>query len=603
MAPLRVFSVFLGIIVLFDYLLCIAIVFPAICLYDQWKEKGNVCWFVTFGSPSSRLPTPSLDGRGSEDLCHGDTVDEHTIDEGNREVPDVFIMRVLMRYYKILHHSRYVLLVFFGAGFIVSIFYALQLSLPKTSSVRQLPPSHETELNFKWRADLLERSLLEQIGRQTQILWGVTPSDNGNHLNPHEGAALVLDESFDPSPSENQLYLQSFCRQLLMQTFVNPTTDDFVCPFDVFETWLETRTESNQESSMSCPSDVSFPVDPDFFHQCISEFLDSDTASENSVSSWIYQRNGTVTIIRLPYRQIGIRFDSGYDVLDEAWHLFDEYMTTQMATAPAGVNNAFGSSLDFWWYETNGKMLFTAYVGTAIALSAVFVVLLCSCRSLRVTCFAVITIADILLTVSMLLTLSGWTLGFLEAICFAILVGMSSDFVLHFSHAYCSPPGVVDRHIRTSRALLSMGPSILAAAITTIAAAIVLLFAQISFFRRFAVILLYTLTTGLVASMVLFFVLTDTFGPAEPTVLVDGLVAPKHASTTRNNDSGTASRTQESMEQALALETSTSSSEDQKPAVRKMEKIENAPPPLGTGATRMNEAPSRQMLASEEVSI
>lgn len=111
----------------------------------------------------------------------------------------------------------------------------------------------------------------------------------------------------------------------------------------------------------------------------------------------------------------------------------------------------------------------------------------------------------------------------LEAVCFAILIGISCDFVLHFGHSYSSPEGSVQSHERTKRALVLMGPSILAAAITTIAAALVMRFAQIVFFRRFAAILLYSLLMGLFGSMLVFLVLTDIFGPAEPTAYADYL--------------------------------------------------------------------------------
>jgi predicted RND superfamily exporter protein len=112
----------------------------------------------------------------------------------------------------------------------------------------------------------------------------------------------------------------------------------------------------------------------------------------------------------------------------------------------------------------------------------------------------------------------------LESVCFAILVGMSCDFVLHFGHAYSSPPGTLSRHERTKQALIRMGPSVIAAAVTTIGAAAVMMFTKIVFFQRFAVILFYSLMMGLVGSVFVFLVITDIFGPAEPTVCVDSML-------------------------------------------------------------------------------
>jgi predicted RND superfamily exporter protein len=111
----------------------------------------------------------------------------------------------------------------------------------------------------------------------------------------------------------------------------------------------------------------------------------------------------------------------------------------------------------------------------------------------------------------------------LESVCFAILIGISCDFVLHFGHAYCSQPAHTCREVRTKKALILMGPSILAAAITTIAAAVVMKFARIVFFQKFATILLYALVMALFGSMTVFLVLTDVFGPADPTAFADYL--------------------------------------------------------------------------------
>lgn len=111
----------------------------------------------------------------------------------------------------------------------------------------------------------------------------------------------------------------------------------------------------------------------------------------------------------------------------------------------------------------------------------------------------------------------------LEAVCFAILVGISCDFVIHFGHAYNYLPGNTSKYERTQYAVTHMGPSILAAAFTTFAAAITMLFCQITFFNKFALILLMTILHATIASFVIYIVLTDCFGPSEPTKCFDGI--------------------------------------------------------------------------------
>lgn len=113
----------------------------------------------------------------------------------------------------------------------------------------------------------------------------------------------------------------------------------------------------------------------------------------------------------------------------------------------------------------------------------------------------------------------------LESICFAILIGISCDFVIHFCHAYAFLPGRVSREERTKYALIRMGPSILAAAFTTVSSAILMFFTVISFFEKFALILFLTIVMATIGSFVVFITLADCIGPSEPTYLVDMLIA------------------------------------------------------------------------------
>jgi predicted RND superfamily exporter protein len=189
----------------------------------------------------------------------------------------------------------------------------------------------------------------------------------------------------------------------------------------------------------------------------------------------ILSRNGEVQIIFFPFAS-RVRWDSPYDDLNDEWNMIEDWMDVLANTAPAGVANFYFSSEDFWWYDTNGQMLSTAYGAAAIALAAAAAVILISSRSFVLTIFAIVTIGYVLTSVTATLVGFGWTLGFLESICFAILIGVSVDFVIHLCHAYSTMKGEHDRGERTKYALITMGPSILAAAFTTIAAAIIMLF-------------------------------------------------------------------------------------------------------------------------------
>merc|ERR1712003_312260 len=133
-----------------------------------------------------------------------------------------------------------------------------------------------------------------------------------------------------------------------------------------------------------------------------------------------------------------------------------------------------------------------------------------SSKSLVLTLFSVIGIAFVLTSVTALMVGIGWTLGFLESICFSVLIGVSVDFVIHFSHAYSHKHGNISREERTVFALLHMGPSVLAAGATTLAGAVVMLLTEMIVYQKFATVLFFTIIQATIGSFVVFFTLTGT---------------------------------------------------------------------------------------------
>ena len=140
-----------------------------------------------------------------------------------------------------------------------------------------------------------------------------------------------------------------------------------------------------------------------------------------------------------------------------------------------------------------------------------------SSKSLRLTLFSALSITFILTAATACLVGLGWNLGFLESVCFAILIGISCDFVIHFGHAYLLLPGDRSKEERSKNAIIHMGPSILAAAATTFSSASIMLFCKLMFMTKFAQMLSLTITFALIGSFVVYVVLTDSFGPREPT--------------------------------------------------------------------------------------
>lgn len=164
-APLKAFAIFCGLLVTFDYIMCVLLIFPAICIYDRSLIRGGKNWCI------------------SCHCCH--QLEAHDADDADGEEKPSLIRRILAQYYKIVHCSRWALLLACLAGFIVSAIYASRLTLPTSSDVRLLDPkSSQFEVNYEWRLNLLSEVLLKKGGSQGYVIWGVQPADTGHHLNP-----------------------------------------------------------------------------------------------------------------------------------------------------------------------------------------------------------------------------------------------------------------------------------------------------------------------------------------------------------------------------------------------------------------------------------
>ncbi len=339
-------------------------------------------------------------------------------------------------------------------------------------------------------------------------------------LSSDDLSKLLLDETFEPSASDSQEYLLNYCSDLFAQDFADLPYGDYECPINVFDKWLQSNS-LNQDSDLykeNCNDATGVPMNPEYFDACIIAW--SQDAQDKSVLA----DRGVVKTITFEAKS-DIRIDSPHSKIDETWNAWEDWFIAQSSIAPAGTNKPFNSAPMWWWYDTNEQMVKTATGAVAIALAFSAVIVLLSSRSLTLTLLSFGCILYVLAATTASLVALGWDLGFLESICFAILVGISCDFIIHFGHAYIHQNGSVSKEIRSKFALIHMGPSILAAAVTTFASSIMMLFCKIVFFTKFAMILFMTILHATIGSFVVYIVLTTIFGPAEPTKLIDGLVA------------------------------------------------------------------------------
>lgn len=506
-APILAFAVFCGLMVAFNYIMNVLLVFPALCIYDNWIENGKDNFLV---SCSRKKKDKNLDdSEGFERI---------SFSLQSREDMS-FIHKILSYFADFLHKFRWPIFVLSIVAIGLCIYFGTQLSLPQTSEVRLLPKGHPLENHFVWSMALLSAALYS-TGSGVEITFGLIPGDTGSSINPDELSKLLLDNTFDPSLPESQEYLLNFCERLFTSGFAFEPYSDYRCPINSFNDWLETQSSLDSQDIVyteNCSSADGLPMDPAAFDACLIAW------SKETVTDHVLADRGAVKILTIQTRSNINGGNAAQTVIGAELQKYEDWLQNEFETAPSSVNKAICTSSIFWWYDTNQQMVKTAVGAVAIALGFSAAVVLFSSRSLILTLFTFACILYVLAATTASLVGLGWELGFLESICFAIMVGISCDFVIHFGHAYIHEPGSVSKEFRTRHAILHMGPSILAAAVTTLSSALVMLFCKVVFFTKFAVILLMAVIHATIGSFVIYLVLCNLFGPSEPTKFIDGI--------------------------------------------------------------------------------
>ncbi len=213
--------------------------------------------------------------------------------------------------------------------------------------MRLLPHNDPLEQHYQWSRNLLSYDLFfADGGVNVRVFWGLTPSDKGDHIDPHTLSNLALDEDFDPSSIEAQTYLLEFCDRLFENDFAERRSDDFMCEINKFDDWLRNQTaaEVQDEGYLdSCAGADSLPMAEDKFHDCIVHW------SKLHVAKNILSKDGIVKIIRLDFSAPTMQYDDPISTFEDEWNNIEAFFQNETTEAPHGVNQMFHGSWVWWW--------------------------------------------------------------------------------------------------------------------------------------------------------------------------------------------------------------------------------------------------------------
>ena len=509
-APVRVFAIFMGLLVICDYLWNITIFGAAVA----YRHRALRAMRLNGGhASSSGLRLFLLDSRCNyfkkpKVEAPAANESEHSKDE---DVSPWTVEGFFAKpFFEAVQATRWLSALVFVGIIGTTAYYSTKIEAPKTSRVQLLPTGSNFEKVETLRANGFMTSN-EGNSAWVNVVWGLTPADNGNYNDPEDRTTMVFDNKFHLSPEENQLWMWRFCNQTLAQNFV-PSGQGMSCFLDEFNGWLEGHSGDSGVQSEICGNATGLPVPELQFPGCLKVFLEQ---VEHGEVPPMVVHEGRVHAVRLAFPS-GIRWDAPLETTGALWDLWEAWVADNAANAPPGLNTAFHTSGSFNFWDTNRSLRRSAYSAAIIAIAVAAVVLLIGTGNVIITLYATISIFGVLTCVGATIYGMGWKLGFLEAVCFAILIGLSVDFIIHFAHMYCHAPHQ-GREQRTRHALRYMSVPVLSAGLTTFASSILLFLCTIVFFNKFGVVLMLTILYSLVISFYFFNGVNAAMGPCGTT--------------------------------------------------------------------------------------
>jgi predicted RND superfamily exporter protein len=165
------------------------------------------------------------------------------------------------------------------------------------------------------------------------------------------------------------------------------------------------------------------------------------------------------------------------------------------------------------WADTQAGLVNNVFNGFKICFPAAFLTLLVATHNILLSVFAIMTVAGIVACVlGFCKAYLDWGLGVAESIAAVIVIGFAVDFTVHLAHMYVESDAVTrtDRMVDSGR---KMGVTVVMGALTTLGAGCFLWMCTLTFFTKFAILIISTICFSLTAALLFFMPLVATFGP------------------------------------------------------------------------------------------
>ncbi|XP_054568938.1 protein dispatched homolog 1 [Eptesicus fuscus] len=464
---IRCFGVYAGTAILVNYLLMVTWLPAVVVLHERYLLNMFPCF---------RKPQPQAYPHKScwAAACRAGHRALFAVSEASR----IFFEKVLPC---IVIKFRYLWLFWFlaltvGGAYIVCVNPKMKLPSLELAEFQVFRSSHPFE---RYDAEYKKLFMFERVHHGEElhmpitVIWGVSPEDNGNPLNPKSKGKLTLDSSFNIASPASQVWILHFCQKLRNQTFFYQTDEqDFTsCFIETFKRWMENQ-DCDEPALYPCCSRWSFPYKQEVFELCIKRaimelerstgyHLDSKTPGPR------FDINDTIRAVVLEFPSTYL-FTLAYEKMHQFYGEVDAWISRELSSAPEGLGNGwFVSNLEF--YDLQDSLSDGTLVAMGLSVAVAFSVMLLTTWNVIISLYAIVSIAGTISVTVGSLVLLGWELNVLESVTISVAVGLSVDFAVHYGVAYRLAPDA-DREGKVVFSLSRMGSAIAMAALTTFVA-------------------------------------------------------------------------------------------------------------------------------------
>ncbi|XP_055988122.1 protein dispatched homolog 1 isoform X4 [Sorex fumeus] len=464
---IRCFGVYAGTAILVNYVLMVTWLPAVVVLHERYLLNIFSC----FKKPQQQIYDTKSCWTVACQKCHKVLF---AISEASR----IFFEKVLPC---IVIKFRYLWLFWFlaltvGGAYIVCINPKMKLPSLELSEFQVFRASHPFE---RYDAEYKKLFMFERVHHGEElhmpitVIWGVSPEDNGNPLNPKSKGKLTLDSRFNIASPASQVWILHFCQKLRNQSFFYQTDEqDFTsCFIETFKQWMENQ-DCDEPALYPCCSRWSFPYKQEIFELCIKRaimelerstgyHLDSKTPGPR------FDINDTIRAVVLEFQSTYL-FTLAYEKMHQFYKEVDSWISNELTSAPEGLSNGwFVSNLEF--YDLQDSLSDGTLIAMGLSVAVAFSVMLLTTWNIIISLYAILSIAGTIFVTVGSLVLLGWELNVLESVTISVAVGLSVDFAVHYGVAYRLAPDA-DREGKVIFSLSRMGSAIAMAALTTFVA-------------------------------------------------------------------------------------------------------------------------------------